>query len=38
MKVLVVGVGMQGEAALYDLAHSTGVTEIIAAQTLRLPP
>jgi saccharopine dehydrogenase-like NADP-dependent oxidoreductase len=31
MKVLVVGVGMQGKAALYDLAHSEAVTEITAA-------
>jgi len=31
MKVLLVGVGMQGKAALYDLAHSAAVTEIIAA-------
>jgi lysine 6-dehydrogenase len=31
MKVLLLGVGMQGKAALYDLVQSQDVTEIIAA-------
>ncbi|MFN8570873.1 MAG: saccharopine dehydrogenase C-terminal domain-containing protein [Gemmatimonadaceae bacterium] len=31
MKILLLGVGMQGKAALYDLVHSTAVTEIVAA-------
>ncbi|GAB4404730.1 MAG: saccharopine dehydrogenase family protein [Anaerolineales bacterium] len=31
MKVLLLGVGMQGKAALYDLVRSDGVQEIIAA-------
>ncbi|MFZ5917736.1 MAG: saccharopine dehydrogenase family protein [Chloroflexota bacterium] len=31
MKVLLLGVGMQGKAALHDLARSQAVTEIIAA-------
>lgn len=31
MKVLLLGVGKQGKATLYDLAHSRDVTEIIAA-------
>jgi saccharopine dehydrogenase-like NADP-dependent oxidoreductase len=31
MKVLLLGTGMQGKAALYDLARSEGVTEIVAA-------
>lgn len=31
MKVLLLGVGMQGKAALYDLVQSPDVTEIIAA-------
>lgn len=31
MKVLLLGVGMQGKAALYDLAHSEGVTSVTAA-------
>ena len=30
-RVLLLGVGKQGRAALYDLAHSKGVTEVIAA-------
>ncbi len=31
MKILLLGVGMQGKAALHDLAHSPDVSEIIAA-------
>jgi len=31
MKILLLGIGLQGKAALYDLVHSTGVNEIIAA-------
>ena len=31
MKVLLLGVGMQGKAALYDLVRSEGVSEIMAA-------
>ena len=31
MKILLLGVGMQGKAALYDLVHSEAVEEIIAA-------
>lgn len=31
MKILLLGVGLQGKAALYDLVQSRGVTEIIAA-------
>jgi saccharopine dehydrogenase-like NADP-dependent oxidoreductase len=31
MRVLLLGVGMQGKAALHDLAHSDAVTEIITA-------
>ncbi len=31
MKVLLLGVGMQGKAALHDLAHSSAVTEIVTA-------
>jgi len=31
MKILLMGVGLQGKAALYDLANSEQVTEIIAA-------
>ncbi len=31
MKILLLGVGMQGKAALYDLVHHDVVTEIIAA-------
>jgi len=31
VKVLLLGVGMQGKAALHDLAHSERVTEIVAA-------
>jgi len=31
MKILLLGVGMQGKAALYDLANSREVTEIVAA-------
>ena len=31
MKVLLLGVGLQGNAALYDLAQSKDVKEIIAA-------
>lgn len=31
MKVLLLGVGMQGKAALYDLVHSEAVEDIIAA-------
>lgn len=31
MKVLLLGVGMQGKAALYDLANSSAVTELVAA-------
>jgi saccharopine dehydrogenase-like NADP-dependent oxidoreductase len=31
MKVLLLGVGMQGKAALYDLANSSRVTEVVAA-------
>lgn len=31
MKVLLLGVGLQGNAALYDLVHSPQVTEVIAA-------
>ena len=31
MKVLLLGVGMQGKAALHDLVHSREVTEIVAA-------
>lgn len=31
MKVLLLGVGMQGKVALYDLAHSDGVQEIVVA-------
>ncbi|UCH61330.1 MAG: saccharopine dehydrogenase NADP-binding domain-containing protein [Anaerolineales bacterium] len=31
MQVLLLGVGMQGKAALYDLAHSDGVTSVTAA-------
>ena len=30
-RVLLLGVGKQGKAALYDLEHSDGVTEIVAA-------
>jgi lysine 6-dehydrogenase len=39
MKIMLLGVGQQGRAALYDLAHSPQVTEIVAAdrevETLR---
>ena len=31
MKILLLGVGMQGKAALHDLVHSKEVTEIVAA-------
>ncbi len=31
MRILVLGTGMQGKAAIHDLAHSRGVTEIVAA-------
>lgn len=31
MKVLVLGIGMQGKAALHDLTHSGEVTEVVAA-------
>ena len=31
MKILLLGVGLQGRAALYDLAHSPDVTHVIAA-------
>ena len=31
MKVLLLGVGMQGKAALHDLVHGGEVTEIVAA-------
>jgi lysine 6-dehydrogenase len=31
MKILLLGVGMQGKAALHDLAHSEAVDEVIAA-------
>jgi len=31
MKILLLGVGMQGKAALYDLVHSEHVDEIMAA-------
>ena len=31
MKVLLLGVGKQGKAALYDLIHSTDVSELVAA-------
>jgi lysine 6-dehydrogenase len=31
MKVLLIGVGRQGKAALYDLAHSKEVSEVVAA-------
>jgi lysine 6-dehydrogenase len=31
VRVLLLGVGMQGKAALHDLAHSPGVAEVIAA-------
>ncbi|MFW9851378.1 MAG: saccharopine dehydrogenase family protein [Candidatus Thorarchaeota archaeon] len=31
MKVLLLGVGLQGKAALYDLVHSADISEIIAA-------
>ena len=31
MKILLLGVGMQGKAALYDLVHHDVVTKIIAA-------
>lgn len=33
MKVLLLGLGMQGSAALYDLAKGEGVTEIVAADS-----
>lgn len=31
MKILLLGVGMQGKAALHDLVHSNVVTRIVAA-------
>ena len=31
MKILLLGIGLQGKAALYDLVHSDNVSEIIAA-------
>ena len=31
MRILLLGVGMQGKAALHDLANSPDVSEIIAA-------
>jgi lysine 6-dehydrogenase len=31
VRILLLGVGMQGKAALYDLAHSDGVSQVLAA-------
>jgi len=31
MRILLLGAGMQGKAAVYDLVHSDGVTDIVAA-------